>query len=64
MNWALTRLLGGKLLREGGFDVTSTAYHGCNGGIATICENSVCCNEEKHGWRHVISIVVDYGEVF
>lgn len=62
MNWVLIRLSGGKLLREGGFDVTCTAYHGCNWGLVTNCGNSVCRNEEKHGWRHVISIVVVYGD--
>lgn len=40
MSWVLTRLLGGKLLRAGGFDVTLRAYHG-GGEIDTICEKAL-----------------------
>lgn len=41
MNWVLIKLLGGKLLRVGGFDVTLRAYHGSNGGFDMICEEAL-----------------------
>ena len=58
MNWALIRLLGGKLLRTDGFDVSRGHLKVVMGNCHDLCENSVDCNQEKHGCWHVISIVV------